>query len=271
MPDALLSIITPSYNQCEFIEKNILSVMQQSGSVDFSIEHIIVDGGSTDRTVDILKRYSDQYNLQWVSESDRGQSHAVNKGINMATGTWIGWQNSDDYYLPGSFAAAFSNQRLIQDVDVIYGDTLVVDANGAEIARIFRTRPSQFIQRYWTLFASNQSTFIRKSIIEELGGLDEELIYTMDAKLMWQLLEGNYQYRRISTALGALRKHDEAKTAGDVGYAQKQELNPVYGQTWYEPFVPDKLLGLAAKSLKAGYLLAEGRYNAIQYNIDNIS
>lgn len=91
----LVSIITPSFNQGRYIEQNILSIINQNYPL---IEHIIVDGGSTDETIDILKKHESSYNLRWISESDEGQADAVNKGFNMAHGEIIGWLNSDDVY-----------------------------------------------------------------------------------------------------------------------------------------------------------------------------
>src|SRR6058998_2090201 len=94
------SIITPSFNQARFLEENIQSVLTQAG---VSVEHIVVDGGSTDGTVEILKSYP---HLRWISEPDRGQSHALNKGFRMATGEILGWLNADDSYEPSAVAEA---------------------------------------------------------------------------------------------------------------------------------------------------------------------
>lgn len=94
-----LSVITPSYNQADFLERTIKSIIGQGYP---NLEYIIIDGGSTDGSVDIIKKYQDKIHY-WVSEKDQGQSNAINKGIKIASGEWIGWQNSDDIYYDGAF------------------------------------------------------------------------------------------------------------------------------------------------------------------------
>jgi glycosyltransferase involved in cell wall biosynthesis len=266
MTNVLLSIVTPSYNQSEFISKNIESMVAQASK---DIEHIIVDGGSDDGTVEIIQEYEDDYNLRWISEPDRGQTHALNKGVRMAEGEWIGWQNSDDYYLPG----AFDNFRSVLDAnpraDAIYGDLEIVDENGNRISRKFMTRPSKFIQRHWSLFASNQALFVKKPVIEKIFPLDEDLQYTMDAELTWNLLTGDYKLVHVSEVIGAFRAQPEAKTYEDVRDSQDKELRQIYGTAVYEQMVPDVMLRSFAKAIKAFYLLLDRNLEAILYNLNN--
>src|SRR5512141_110904 len=125
-----ISIITPSFNQARYIEETLHSVNRQGCG---SIEHIVVDGGSTDGTIEILKRYSSMPSyayLRWISEPDRGQTDALNKGFRMATGELIGWLNSDDLYTPQSLlrASAFLNAPPL--IDFVYGDYLIIDGAG---------------------------------------------------------------------------------------------------------------------------------------------
>jgi len=261
-----LSILTPSYNQSEYISKNIKSVLSQS-KVD--IEHIIVDGGSDDGTIDILREYDDAYNLQWVSESDRGQTHALNKGFQMAKGDWVGWQNSDDFYLPGAFETFRQTLRENPRADVIYGDLIIVDEQGELIAQQFMTRPSKFIQRYWSLFASNQSMFVRRSVLEKILPLDEDLKYTMDAELTWNLLDQDYNLIHIAEPLGAFRVQPDAKTFEGVRHLQDEELRKIYAYPLYHHIIPDFALKNLAKAIKAAYLLLDQNFEAIWYNIKN--
>jgi glycosyltransferase involved in cell wall biosynthesis len=266
MADKLLSIITPSYNQSQYISKNIESVLSQS---DDDVEHIVVDGGSTDRTLDILREYDDDYNLRWVSESDRGQTHALNKGIQMANGEWIGWQNSDDYYLPNAFDTFRQTLKQNPRADAIYGDLVIVDQKGEKVAQQFMTRPSKFIQRHWSLFASNQSLFIRRPVLKEIFPLDEGLEYTMDAELTWKLLEGNYNLVHVTEALGAFRIQPEAKTFEGVRDLQDEELRQIYVHPLYQQIIPNYVLENMAKATKAVYLLLDRRLNAILHNMTN--
>ncbi len=113
-----ISIVTPSYNQAEFLERTILSVLNQNYP---NLEYIIIDGGSTDGSVEIIKKY-EKYLSYWVSEKDRGQAHALNKGFEKATGDLVGWQNSDDIYLPGAFRKVAEVYRNNPNYDVYFGN-----------------------------------------------------------------------------------------------------------------------------------------------------
>lgn len=259
-----ISIVTPSYNQVEFIEKNLRSVYSQSYD---NIEHVVIDGGSDDGTVEVLRDYEDKYNLKWVSEPDNGQTHALNKGIQKATGDWIGWQNSDDYYLPDAFENLANTIDRKNPVDAIYGDVLIVDQNGEEISAVFTTRPSKFVQRYWSLFASNQSLFVASDTLDSIWPLDEDLMYTMDASLTWKLLDGAYDLVQVPKFLGAFRVHEAAKTYNNVNEEQRAELNEIYDSPWYESLLPRPVLQTAAKSVKLGLLIRGGRWNALKYNL----
>jgi len=259
-----ISVVTPSYNQASFLKKNLESVRSQSYE---PVEHIVIDGGSDDGTVDILREYEDEYDLQWVSEPDRGQTHALNKGIEMATGDWIGWQNSDDYYLPGSFASAVAALDRNPSADAVYGDICIVDSAGSEPGRQFMVHPSKFVQRYWSLFASNQSLFVRTETLDRIHPLDEDLVYTMDAALTWELLTGSHNLVHIPETLGAFRVQKNAKTFSDVSEEQRRELDRIYDHPWYESVVPRSILEATAQCLKFAGLLRGRRCHALEYNI----
>ena len=118
-----ISVITPSFNQAAYLERTILSVLDQDYP---NIEYIIIDGGSTDGSVDIIRKYANRL-TNWVSESDRGQAHAINKGLQQATGTWIAWQNSDDVFYPGTFSQLAQMAAMYPDVDLIIGNMNLID------------------------------------------------------------------------------------------------------------------------------------------------
>src|SRR5437773_10669670 len=121
-----LSIITPSFNQAQYLEETILSVLQQKYD---PLEFIIIDGGSTDGSVEIIRKYESRL-AYWVSEKDRGQAHAINKGLQRATGELIAYLNSDDYYSPGALRSVAEFFMVHPDVDLIHGRCAVADAEG---------------------------------------------------------------------------------------------------------------------------------------------
>lgn len=270
MARPLLSIVTPSYEQAEFLEENIQSVISQDRC---SVEHIVVDGGSDDGTVDILQEYEDEYNLQWVSEPDRGQSHAINKGIQMANGEWIGWQNSDDYYLQDAFETFEHYRKLTTDTDVIFGDVEIVDAEGNLKDRAFFTPPSKFLQRHGSNLMANQAAFIRKSVFQEVGGLSEEFEYCMDIDLFWRLLHADIKMIHVPEYLAAFRVHDAAKTSGKRTDLERDELKRIrrqFDKPFYERFLPESVLQIVALWAKTTYLLRIRRMDAFRQDLDKV-
>jgi glycosyltransferase involved in cell wall biosynthesis len=173
----LVSIVTPSYNQGKFIEYAILSVKNQRYP---NIEHIIVDGGSTDGTLDIIKKYEGKYNLRWVSEADRGQADAVNKGFKMANGEIIGWINSDDAYFSNDTISEVVNFFDINsDSKIVYGDIVLINAEN----EVIRINP---VLLFWGHKAfkihstpSQPAVFLKRCIIDRYS-LDVKLTYSMD-------------------------------------------------------------------------------------------
>ncbi|WP_254279253.1 glycosyltransferase family 2 protein [Haloarcula marina] len=265
MSGPLVSVVTPSYEQAEFLEDNLRSVMEQTGP---SVEHVVVDGGSTDGSVDILESYEDEYDLRWVSEPDDGQSDALNKGIEMATGRWLCWVNSDDYLLPGALEAFAEARRQNADCDVIYGDFVFVDAEGREIGRKYNTCPSRFVHKHYYQFTGNHSTFFRRGVLESVGGIDESLHYTMDTELFWRLLEADLEMTHVPGFLGARRLHEAAKTTGEPPAERLAEIRALksgYDYTALERALPDKLLTAVAVALQGTYHTLDGRPEAIRH------
>ncbi len=179
MPDGKawprISIVTPSYNQGQFIEETIRSVLLQSYP---ALEYIIIDGGSTDNTVEIIEKYSG-WLTYWISEPDRGQSHAINKGFAHATGDIFGWLNSDDFLLPGALghvARCFSGGS-----DAVSGNCVYVDEASQRLKHSIPAEPtvSGFLQCYSSIVAQ-PSTFWSRRIWEQCGPLSEALHYCMD-------------------------------------------------------------------------------------------
>jgi len=208
-----ISIITPSYNQLEFLKQTVESIRNQQ--VDCEIEHIIIDGGSTDGTVEWLKAAGE--GIRWLSEPDGGQADAVNKGIRMAGGDIIGWLNSDDLYLPGTLQAVVDHFEGHPECRWLYGRCTIIDKDGRErwqwITRYKNSRLKSFSLNKLLRenFISQPAVFFRKDLIDETGLLDTSLHYAMDYDL-W------LRFGRISPAgviqknLSEFRRHDASKS-----------------------------------------------------------
>jgi glycosyltransferase involved in cell wall biosynthesis len=204
-----ISIVTPSLNQDQFLEKTILSVLNQNYP---NLEYIIIDGGSTDGSVDIIKKYK-KYIDYWVSEPDEGQSEALNKGFKLCTGEIVGWQNSDDTYLPGSFEIAAN--MFSEDIDVIYGNIKHIDEEDRVIRNHCFLPVSRITVIYESLFAANQGAFFNRKAFEKYGFLDESLHYAMDCEFFLRLFLQKAKFKYTNNFIGAFRIQSESKSKGN--------------------------------------------------------
>ncbi len=202
-----VSIITPSLNQAAFIQEAIESVLAQEYP---NMEYLVIDGASTDGTVEILKRYADRLNY-WVSEPDRGQSHALNKGLAAASGDIVGWLNADDLYLPGSIKEAVSVFQGNPDVDVVFGKAVFIDTCGGELG-VFPARAIVHNDLLQSLPIPQPAAFIRVSALRLVGGLDEGYHYAMDTHLWLRLLRRGSCFMYVPRRWAAMRIHPEAKS-----------------------------------------------------------
>ncbi|HET8539054.1 MAG TPA: glycosyltransferase family 2 protein [Anaeromyxobacter sp.] len=213
-----ISVVTPSYNQASFIERTIESVLSQRGA--FELEYLVVDGGSTDGTVEILRRHAAR--LRFVSERDRGQSDAINKGFRMATGEVLAWLNSDDTYAPGALDAA---ARALGEGGArwCFGECRVIDAQDREIRRAISRYKSWVSRRYSRArlvarnFIPQPATFFRRDLLDEVGPIDESLHLAMDYDL-WLRFAAVAEPAFIPRPLASFRWHGGSKTGG--GYAR---------------------------------------------------
>ncbi|MFC1462382.1 glycosyltransferase family 2 protein [Verrucomicrobiota bacterium] len=206
-----ISVVTPSLNQGPFIERTIRSVLDQEG--EFDLEYTVMDGGSTDGTIDILRKYEDR--LTWRSEKDDGQSDAVNKGWLAAKGEVLGWLNSDDTYEPGALAAV-ADEYSRNPFEWCFGACRVIDEKDAEIRRFITRYKTANCERYrYTRllgrnFISQPATFVSRKAFEEMGELDLGLAFAMDYDY-WLRLGKKYDPRYIPRCLSSFRWHDDSK------------------------------------------------------------
>lgn len=219
-----ITIITPSYNQGRYIKRTIDSVLSQNVS---NLEYIVMDGGSTDETLDILKSYGNK--IIWKSEKDKGQTDAVNKGIHKATGDIIGWLNSDDIYYPKALESVLNVFEQNPAVNVVYGNAYHIDEDD-NIIEEYYTEDFDYEKLKEVCFICQPSLFFRKKIVEKYGLLDDVLQYCMDYEY-WLRLGKEEKFYYLQQILAGSRLYDDNKTLGcrrkvheEMLYMQKKVL-----------------------------------------------
>jgi glycosyltransferase involved in cell wall biosynthesis len=202
------SVVTVSYNQCRFLKQTLDSVLSQTYP---EVEYIVIDGGSTDGSADLIRAYAERLDY-WVSEPDRGQSHALNKGFEQATGDIFCWINSDDYFLPSAFEKVASFFSTGDEPAWAIGGCQMVDALGQETGR--RNGLHASLERTISWGSKNwfpqQATFWTRKMWELAGPLDEDNHFTMDLAL-WLRMFRFAQPQRFADLVAGYRFHDEAK------------------------------------------------------------
>jgi glycosyltransferase involved in cell wall biosynthesis len=208
----LVTIVTPSFNQGRFLRGTIDSVLSQ----DYPrIEYIVMDGGSTDESKAIAGEYGDR--LVWISEKDRGQAHAINKGFRMAKGEIVAWLNSDDTILPGAVSHAVRAFESKPDLGAVYGEGYQIDIDGNIKCRFPGTEPFNL----WKLvhlhdYILQQTVYFRRSVFDEIGYLDESLNWGMDWDILIRIGKRT-MLEYIPEYMGCLREYSEAKTSTGSG------------------------------------------------------
>jgi glycosyltransferase involved in cell wall biosynthesis len=218
-----ISIVTPSYNQGPFIERTIRSVLEQPVE---GLEYVVCDGGSTDATADVLRRYEGR--LRWVSERDGGQADAVNKGLVMTNGPVIGWLNSDDVYYPGALAAVLGFFDAHPEVDIVYGDADHIDERDA-VLEPYYTEDWDYERLKDVCFICQPSAFFRRRVVERHGGLDASLRYCMDYEY-WLRIGRTTPFVRVPERLAGSRLYASNKTLGSR-IAVHAEINDMLRRT----------------------------------------
>lgn len=207
MSGPLVTIVTPSFNQGRFIRATIESVLTQDYP---NIEYIVMDGGSTDETAQVVSEYGSR--LRFVSEPDRGQTHAINKGFQQARGPVVAYLNSDDTLLPGAVAKAVAALEAHPGAGAIYGDGYQIDEAGAVRQRFPFTEPFNLWKLTYLLdYVLQQTVFFRRECVEQLGWLNESLHFGMDWDILVRLGK-RYGLVYVPELLGCLREYETAKS-----------------------------------------------------------
>lgn len=206
----MVSIVTPSYNKGSFIEETILSVKNQTYP---HIEHIVVDGGSTDETLDILRKYSDS--LIWISEPDEGQSDAINKGWRMSRGEIVAYLNADDTYMPWAVQTAVEFLAENPDVAMVYGDCNIIDEHGQVIGQ-YPTKEFALRQILCGFCIVPQpSVFLRRAVLDKVGYVNTDLYAAMDLDL-WIRIGLKFKIRYVPRVLASFRRYPGTKSVSEI-------------------------------------------------------
>lgn len=217
-----ISIVTPSFNQSEFLERTLQSVLDQFYP---NLEFYVQDGGSTDGTLDVLKRYSDRL-TGWATCPDSGQAQAINVGFSKTSGEIMAWLNSDDILLPGALAYVADYFSHHPEVDVVYGHRFLIDENDQEIGRwMMPAHDDQILS--WADFIPQETMFWRRRIWEKAGGqIDESLHFAIDWDLLVRFREVGARFARLQRFLGGFRIHPQQKTSAEIptGFLEMSQI-----------------------------------------------
>src|SRR6185369_86427 len=206
-PEPRISIVTPSYNQGKYLEKTILSVLDQGYP---NLEYIIIDGGSTDESVEIIKKYQDRL-AYWVREPDRGQSHAINKGFERATGEIYGWLNSDDWYHPGALQAVVEAFAANPEAGAVVGAGELLNETGYSLIMESYEISVESLYDWVDKFFMQPSCFFKCETWHKCGPLKENIHFAMDLDL-WFRIAHEFRFAKIEFLISSSLVHKDAKT-----------------------------------------------------------
>ncbi len=235
MDKPLISIITPSFNQARYLEATIRSVLDQDYP---AIEYIIVDGGSHDGSVDIIQHHASQL-AWWVSEKDKGQTDALNKGFAQAKGQILAWINSDDTYEPGAFSAAAQYLMDHPEVGLVYADTNFIDENGHKIGIFPAAQTDYKLLRRGYVHIPQQAAFFRAELWNQVGPLDPDFYFAMDYDLWVRLAKLTHLQYLPGQTWANFRLHNSGKTIIADDRCWPEMLNVHYrdGGSFFAPIV----------------------------------
>lgn len=261
MKNPLVTIVTPSYNQSRYLEQTIRSVLDQDYP---SLEYFIIDGGSADFSVEIIRRYEKQLS-GWLSEKDRGQADAINKGFQRASGEFIAWLNSDDIYQPGAIRKAIETFQNHPEAGLVYGDVLSIDENSRSFnLQTFKLYTLADLMAFNII--SQPAVFMRRSVLEQAGYLDLDYHLLLDHHL-WLRMAALAPLVYIPETLAAARYHAEAKNLARTADFGREAFRIVDWMRAAPAFAPvfegnRRRILAGAHRLDAFYLLDGGFYAA---------
>lgn len=202
-----ISVITPSFNQGQFLEETLLSVLDQQYA---NIDYMVFDGGSKDQSVQVLQRYDDRLSY-WESSPDRGQAHAINKGLERSRGEILAYLNSDDLLLPDTFRTVVNFFTENPEVDLVYGDCRIIDEESRYV-ETWNSRPFDPVVELCRNFIFQPTVFWRRRLFEQIGMFSEQLRYVMDLDYWYRAIPvGKIAY--LNKELACFRRHEESKTS----------------------------------------------------------
>jgi glycosyltransferase involved in cell wall biosynthesis len=258
----LVSIVTPSFNQARFLEETIRSVLGQ----DYPrMEYIIVDGASSDGSVEIIRKYADKL-AWWVSEKDNGQAEAINKGFAHATGEIVAWLNSDDYYLPDAISTVVRAFEENPDVVLVYGNLLAVNENG-ETTNVLRYGQLGLEDFFCFHIIGQPAVFFRREILARAGNLDPTYHFMLDHHL-WLRIALQGQFLHVDEILAAARYHPKAKNRAKAAEFGREAFRILDWAQRTQPEPASLMLAIgrraraSAHRVDARYLLDGGRPQA---------
>ncbi len=261
----LVSIVTPSYNQAQFLEQTIQSVLGQ----DYPhVEYMIVDGGSTDGSVEIIQQYSDRL-AWWVSEKDNGQADAINKGLRRANGEIVAWLNSDDVYLPGAIARAVQAFQSHPEAGLVYGFVKAID-EGGQVTNLLRYGDWGLEGLLSFRIIGQPAVFMRRSVLEQAGYLDPSFHFLLDHQL-WLRMAHLAAMIYVPETWAAARLHSESKNVAHGAEMSREAYRVVEwveSQPGFEAVFSrfGKCIRAGAHRFHAHYLLDDGQaVEALRY------
>jgi glycosyltransferase involved in cell wall biosynthesis len=220
-----ISIVTPSYNQAEFLERTILSVLNQNYP---NLEYIIIDGGSTDGSIEIIKKY-EKYLAYWVSENDKGQTDAINRGFSKSTGEILAYINSDDTYIPGAFSKIGNVFNKNPRIDLVFGNINYVDSHDNLVGECRFTKLDFSTLIYEGGNLHQTGTFWTKEILEKVGGFNPRYRFCIDFDFFCRVAEiGSLKHIREYVANFRYHENTKSSTIADIGRIEHKEIAKRY-------------------------------------------